>query len=237
MKNADTWVLKELEGLEFRPYRNILPEIRESILKLRDIEARFVELLGESMSKRQAVAFGLLARAYQLSISCLVNQLIQNHSGWNCSFRSLLETFFVIDWISAEPQRFEVFFEDNSPSIGRIKNECCGRHPEYAEIYDDVSEVTHVGTKALHLGRKRELDTEDELPFSASTMSIGGWILSEMLQQLASLINQLQLGLESLLIESFELTVPGETLWDHGKSKTKFGCLGWEPIPPEKSDN
>lgn len=229
MENADAWVLAELRGLQFAPYPDSLSSVTESMAKLREIEKKFTELVGETLSKRQAVAFGLLARTFQLSISCLVNQLLQDYAGWNCSYRSLLETFFVVDWINEEPQRFEAYFEGTTPVIGRIKAECCGRYPKYAEIYDRVSKVTHVGNRALHLSPKRRIESTNEIPFSATTMSIAGKELSIMLDEFAELAQRLQTGLEDLLIEGFKLTKHGETLWDKGTTKSRFGCLGWEP--------
>ena len=77
MDNADTWLLKELTGLTFEPYRALLPQVSESMSEPRRIESRFVEKLTDSLTKRQAVALGLLARTYQLSISCLGSQLLQ----------------------------------------------------------------------------------------------------------------------------------------------------------------
>ena len=68
MDNADTWLLKELTGLTFEPYRALLPQVSESMSELRRIESRFVEKLTDSLTKRQAVALGLLARTYQLRV-------------------------------------------------------------------------------------------------------------------------------------------------------------------------
>ena len=228
MENADTWVLKELRSLQFAPYLDLLSQLARSLSKLREIESRFAEKVAESTTKRQAVALGLLARTYQLGISCLVNQLLQNFAGWHCSYRSLLETLFVVEWIGQDSQRFEAYFEGAAPGIGRIKTDFCGRHPEFADLYASASEVTHVGSRSLYLSRKHQMATSDELPFTATSMHIAGPQLAEMLRDFAKLVVLLEQRLEVLLIENFDLTTKGEVLWTKGTVKSKFGCLAWE---------
>ena len=236
----DTWVLNELTGLRIASYRDILPRVSAGMSRLRQVESHFVEAVAGSLTKRQAVGFGLLARTFQLAVSCLVNQLFQDYAGWNCSYRSLLETFFVIDWIRQDPQRSEAYFEDRAPGIGRIKNDCCGRHPEFATTYEDVSQVTHIGTRALYLPRKQGVGTPDRLPFTATDMNVAGSELDKMLQQFADLLDLLVCGLERLLVEDFDVTTQGAVLWEKGIPKRKFGCLGWEPRttrPPEDTSS
>ncbi len=232
MINADSWVLRELAELGFVPYVNILPGISDSFVSLRDTEAQFIERLAGRLTKRQAVALGLLSRSFQLSISCLVNQLHQNYAGWNCSYRSLMETFFVIDWISQNSQRFEAYFEGQEPGIGRIKTECCGRHPEFATAYKEASDVTHVGNRALHLSRKTVVQSEGDLPFSASAMRIVGSELVTMLHDFARLLDLVCIDLKSLMLGNDSLLRIGEVLWDGTRTNSKFGCLGYIPRTP-----
>lgn len=229
MNNADSWVLEELNSLGFAPYEKLLPRVSESFLRLHAIEDDVVQKLGDGLTKRQAVGLGLLARTFQLSISCLVNQLYQNFAGWNCSYRSLLETFFVVDWIEQDPQRFESYFEGRAPGIGRIKTESCGRSPQLAEIYDEVSEVTHVGSRALHLPPKVVSNSQDEFPFAVTSMLVAGPELAKMLEQFTNLMELIDQRLEVLLIQGFDITQKGEVIWKKGVTKRKFGCLGWQP--------
>lgn len=233
MENADIWVLAELTKLRFAAYNHLLPQVSQSMSELRQTESKFAQKLEGSLTKRQAVALGLLARTYQLGNSCLVNQLLQNYAGWNCSYRSLLETFFVVDWIEQDPQRFESYFEGNAPGIGRIKTECCGRNPEFAELYQNASDVTHVGSRALHLPRKRI--ASNKFPFSATFMGVSGTELAEMLKRFTELMALLERRIHVLLIENFDAMKQGEILWDNNATKSKFGCLGWEPIEPRKN--
>lgn len=234
MERTDTWLVEELTKLQFEAYNHLLPQVSQSMSELRQIEFNFSEKLDGSLTKRQAVALGLLARTYQLSNSCLINQLLQNFAGWNCSYRSLLETLFVIDWIEQDSQRFESYFEGTAPGIGRIKTESCGRNPGFADLYENASEVTHVGTRALHLPRKKSVNASNEFPFSATFMGISGNELAEMLNRFTSLIALLGRRLHVLLIENFDSMKHGELLWDNGVTKSKFGCLGWTPIDPGK---
>ena len=235
MEKADNWLLGELKDLRFEPYDHLLPQVSQSMSELRQIESNFAEKLDGSLTKRQAVALGLLARTYQLGNSCLVNQLLQNYAGWNCSYRSLLETFFVIDWIEQDSQRFESYFEGTAPGIGRIKTESCGRNPEFAKLYQNASEVTHVGSRALHLSRKRAVKASNEFPFSATFMGISGTELADMLNRFTELIALLNRRIHVLLIENFDSMKKGEIVWDNSVTKSKFGCLGWEPIEPRKN--
>lgn len=235
MENADTWLLAELKKLRFEAYNHLLPQVSRSMSELRQTESKFTEKLDGSLTKRQAVALGLLARTHQLGNSCLVNQLFQNYAGWNCSYRSLLETFFVIDWIEQDSQRFESYFEGTAPGIGRIKTECCGRNPEFAELYQNASEVTHVGSRALHLSRKRAVKASNEFPFSATFMGVSGTELADMLKRFTELIVLLEHRIHVLLLENFDSTKMGEILWDNSVTKSKFGCLGWEPMEPRKN--
>jgi hypothetical protein len=228
MKDADTWVLNELRGLQFGPYIESLSQLERSFSKFREIESQFAEKIADSTTKRQAVALGLLARAYQLGISCLMNQLQQNFAGWHCSYRALLETLFVVEWIAQDPQRFEAYFEGTAPGMGRIKADFCGRHPEFADLYASASEVTHVGSRSLHLSRKLQITTTDAMPFTATSMLIAGPELAEMLRELTELLVLLAQSLELLLIQNFDLTTKGEVLWAKGAVRSKFGCLGWE---------
>lgn len=234
MQNADHWVLGELADLGFEPYADVLPRISGNFQLLRTIETDFRAAIGNRLTKRQAVALGLLARSYQLSISCLVNQLQQNYAGWHCSYRSLMETFFVVDWLLQDPQRLEVYFENRAPSIGRIKTECCGRYPDFARKYDLASQVTHVENRALHLPRSSSVHTTEELPFSATEMGVAGPELAQMLIVLKQLQRLAASGLQVLLGERQALLAGGEVLWEKGVSKAKFGCLGYKPRAPEK---
>lgn len=236
MEKADAWLLSELKKLRFEPYSHLLPQVSQSMSQLRQMESSFAEKLDGSLTKRQAVALGLLARTYQLGNSCLVNQLLQNYAGWNCSYRSLLETFFVIDWIEQNSQRFESYFEGTAPGIGRIKTESCGRNPGFAELYRDASEVTHVGSRALHLSRKHSVKSSNEFPFSATFMGVSGTELVDMLHKFTKLIALLERRLRVLLIENFDAMKQGEILWDNSGIKSKFGCLGWAPIEPYKNE-
>jgi hypothetical protein len=236
MVNAHSWLLKELVALGFKPYESLLPRTFEGMCKLSDLEARFTEKVANTLTKRQAVGLGLLARTYQLGISCLVNQLLQNYAGWNCSYRSLLETYFVVDWIGQDPQRFEAYFEGTAPGIGRIKADCCGRHPEFSAVYQDVSEVTHVGSRALHLPRKRQLPSAGEFPFSATSMYVSGVELTKMLGKCTDLLMLLGKEFEFLLIDHFDLMADGETFWKQGASAAKYGCLEWEPRQKKKEE-
>jgi hypothetical protein len=228
MQNAEHWVLQELTDLEFKPYAELLPQVSENFRLLRALEVAFREAIGNRMTKRQAVVYGLLARTFQLSVSCLVNQLLQNHSGWSCSYRSLMETFFVADWIQQQPNRLEAYFESHAPTIGRIKSDCCRRHPEYAEKYNVASQVTHVETLALHLPRTCSACKLEDLPFTATEMSIAGTTLAQNLRFFDELQGVLISRLQSL-INLREKLNSGEVLWEQGFSKSKFGCLRYEP--------
>lgn len=228
MHHADLWVLKELTNLGFAPYAEVLPRIVANCERIRTIELSFREAIGNRLTKRQAVAYGLLARTFQLSISCLVNQLQQNHSGWHCSYRSLMETFFVADWVLQDLQRLEAFFESHAPAIGRIKNDCCHRHPEFTDKYDSASQVTHVGTVAFHLSRGCWATSPDELPFAATEMHIGGSVLADNLVQFEEL-QALTISRVQSLTECRDALNVGEVLWEKGVTKSQFGCLAYQP--------
>ncbi len=229
MKNAEHWVLSEVSRLRFEPYAKPLVVIEESFKELREVERIFVSSLNNQLTKRQAVAFGLLARTFQLSISCLTNQLLQNFAGWNSSYRSLLETFITLDWISQDPQRCESYFEANDPGIGRIKSACRSRHQSLVDKYDSVSGVAHVGTRSLHLCRSNDDAGESAFPFAASTMSIAPLELRTMISSFRSLFTQLIAKHKEMLQTRFNETKCGELLWDGGNAHEKFGCLGFTP--------
>ncbi len=231
MQNADRWVLKELAELKFRPYTDVLPRLAANFEQFRALETTFREEIGNRLTKRQAVLMGLLARSFQLSISCLLNQLHQNHSGWNCSYRSLIETFFVADWLLQDPQRLEAYFESHAPPIGRIKTDCCRRHPQFLELYDVASQATHVETLALLLPRARTLAGPDDLPFTATEMGIAGRVLAENLVLIDAVQALLASRLQSLMALGEKLNT-GEVLWERGVTKAKFGCLAYEPRKP-----
>ena len=229
MREADKWLLKELGELSFKPYQPLLPTLTKHFSDIREVESRFLRRVGNKLTKRQAVALGLLARTYQLSVSMLVNQLMQNYAGWSCSYRGLLETFFVADWLSHDPQRFESYFEGTAPGIGRIKNATCARHPELVAKYASASNTTHVGSRALHLPMRPSSHCSDGLPFAAVEMSIAGSELESMMLELRALLDLLVPCLQRLMIGNFETTDIGEVLWDGGTTKAKFGCLGYAP--------
>lgn len=229
MRNADVYLLKELEVLSFKPYEPLIPKLRNRFDEMRSIEQEYSGRVGNKLTKRQAVAFGLLARTFQLGISALSNQLYQNHAGWKCSYRALMETFFVIDWISEDEQRFEAYFEDSAPGIGRIKTWSCNRHNGLAKKYSDASDVVHVGDRSLHLPWRLSPSETDQIPFTAVEMSISGPKLESMMIELVELFDLSVPRLISLLLENFEKTTSGETLWDGRQTKAKFGCLGFAP--------
>ena len=233
MRDADKWVLEELENLAFAPYGGLLPRVREDMTGLREIGRTFQEGIADALTKRQSVGLGLLARTYQLSMSCLVNQLLQDHAGWSTSYRSLIETFFVVDWIRQDAQRFEAYFEGTAPGIGKIKADCCNRHAEYAELYESASQVAHVADRALHLAPSREASPEGGFPFTVTELSIPGPLLAEMLERFANTLRLLKGELKGMLIDDFALTECGEVLWQRGETKAKFGCLGWKAREPE----
>jgi hypothetical protein len=229
MKMAHRWLLHELGGLAFEPYADKLPMIEVLFVSLVELENSFSAACGSKLTKRQAVAFGLLSRTYQLGVSCLTNQLLQNHAGWHCSFRSLLETFFVIDWLAADYQRFEAYFEGTAPGIGKIKNESCSRHPHWMQPYNSSSEVTHVGFRSLHLSTKKVVANEDELPFTVSSMGIGPEELTHMICGFLRLMTDCEAALRTMIVTDESRLGTGEILWDKGLTKAKYGCLSYAP--------
>jgi hypothetical protein len=237
VEHADSWLLDELENLAFKPYKSILPKIRTRTQALQKTEKEFLDAAANKLTKRQAVAFGLLARTFQLSISCLSNQLLQNFSGWNCSFRALLETFFVLDWVEQDAQRFESYFEGRGLSIGRIKNESCGRHPELATLYEEASQITHISTRSLHLPRNPSATGKYKLPFTGTSMYIPGHLLTEMLSNFKTLLTMLHRILNRLLVDNFDLLSTGEVLWERHSTKIKFGCLAFQAKDTDASQS
>jgi len=229
MKYADRWLIRSIKELNFEPYEGVIEKIETNSSYLRVLEMLLIMQLGEKLTKRQAVLLGLLARTYQLTVACLMAKLLQNYSAWNSSFRALMETFFIIEYIKHKPDRYEMYFEDADPNIGKVKAEVCTRYPVYKLLYKEITQSVHVGTDALRLSRANAPRGWSQIPFSATDMNIAGGTLTKNIVQLNTLLEDIVGCLRSLVVENFSDTNKGKILWDAGSPKLKFSCLAYEP--------
>jgi hypothetical protein len=229
MKNAEEWLLADLKKLNFSPYQTLLPKISALFGEIDKIDREFKGNFRGQLTKRQIVVYGLMARVFQLSIGCLSAQLLQNRASWVASYRSLLEAFFVIEWINYKVSRADSYFTGNDPGIGKIKAEVCTRIPVFKKIYEDTSSDVHLGTTAFYLGRNNPFESGEEFPFISTDMSISGSNLVNQLNLFIEAFGSAVTFLRSLLVDLSAELETSELFWDDGLVKKNFGCLAYQP--------